>query len=242
MVGARSLTFLAALAVAGAGAQLDARQLWGLPQAQPRSSQSYSSAAYNEGYQRGVRTGQDDSRRGRPFSSVDQRDYRSADAGYRSQYGNRERYRDDFRLGYQAGYRDGYQQYGYDQRGTYGQRNGPPGPPPWSNGRARGRGRGGNSGYGPYGNNGNYGNYGNYGGYSQRYDLAVDNGYNDGYEQGLKDGRDRHANNPAGESWYRSGTRGYSGSYGSRDIYRNNYRQGFQQGYERGYQDGRLYR
>lgn len=237
MVGARSLTVLAALAVAGSVAQLDARQQWGLPQVQPRYSQSYSSAAYDEGYQRGTRAGEDDSRRGRPFSYVDQSDYRRADAGYRSQYGSRDRYRDDFRFGYQAGYRDGYQRYGYDQRNpnTYDRRNGPPGPPPWSNGRARGRGGYGDSTYGPYGNYGTYGS-------SQRYDLALDNGYNDGYDQGLRDGRDRHANNPVNESWYRSGTRGYVGSYGPKEIYKINYRQGFQQGYERGYQDGRVYR
>src|SRR5689334_73565 len=115
MVGTRSLTFLAALAVAaGTTARLDARQIRTLPGAQPRYSQSQS-LGYDEGYQRGLRAGQEDSRRGDPFNYTDERDYRSADAGYRSQYGSRDQYRNDFRVGYQTGYRDGYQSYGYNQ-------------------------------------------------------------------------------------------------------------------------------
>src|SRR5215831_10161127 len=101
MVGARSLTLLAALAVAGTTTQLNA-QGRAVPRAQSQYSQSF---AYDEGYQRGLRAGQDDSRRGNPFNYTDERDYRSADAGYRSQYGSRDVYRDDFRVGYQAGYR-----------------------------------------------------------------------------------------------------------------------------------------
>ena len=50
------------------------------------------------------------------FEFTDESDYRRGDSGYRSQYGNRDRYRDSFRYGYQEGYRNGYGNYG----GRYG--------------------------------------------------------------------------------------------------------------------------
>lgn len=97
-----------------------------------RGSQGFQ-PAYEEGYERGVRAGNEDARRGDSYQFVDESDYRSADAGYRSQYGNRNRYREEFRRGFEAGYRNGYRRDGgiFDRS--------PQGRGPWSNGRAGGR-------------------------------------------------------------------------------------------------------
>ena len=236
MVGARYLTLIAAVALAVPAADLKAQQPWG-----PAGSvygpyaPRYSQVAQDEGYRRGLVAGQNDRRRGEPFSFTNESEYRRADLGYRSEFGSRDRYREDFRTGFAAGYRVGYGNV--DSRRIYG----PPGPPPWANGRARGRGS--YDGYGGYGSYGGYGDgYGGYHNQVQRYDLAFDNGYNDGYEEGLNDGRKRHTNDPIAESRYRSGDHGYERYYGSFETYKLNYREGFRQGYERGFTDGWSYR
>ena len=194
-------------------------------------NQAYNSQAFNTGYDRGSRAGADDGQRNRDFNFANKSDYRSADAGYRREYGDRERWRSDFRLGFENGYRDGYSRFrpaygngGYGNGGydPYGNRNGgwrpgSGGPPPWANGRARGR-----------------------GGY-QYNDAAYQTGFTDGYEAGLDDGRDRRRFDPVGEGRYRSGDRGYNGNYGSRDAYKNRYRGAFREGYESGYGDGQRY-
>ena len=202
-------------------------------------NQAYNSQAYNTGYDRGTRAGTDDGQRNRDFNFVNKSDYRNADSGYRREYGDRERWRSDFRLGFESGYRDGYSRYrptyrngdvygngGYGNggygtggygNGGYGNggyRNGG-GPPPWSNGRARGR-----------------------GGYN---DAAYQTGFTDGYEAGLDDGRDRRRFDPVGEGRYRSGDRGYNSNYGTRDAYKLRYREAFREGYEDGYGDGQRY-
>jgi hypothetical protein len=185
-------------------AAADASQ-WGRPsQFQP---------AYQEGYERGARAGAEDARRGDRFNFTDEGAYRSADAGYRSQYGNRNLYREEFRRAFESGYRTGYAGYG---RGGYGRGNNGQVLPPWSGNRG-GRGTG-------------------------RFDPAVTQGYNDGYEAGLDDGRDGRRFDPVGEGRYRSGDRGYDRDYGSRDYYRTNYRVGFRNGYEEGFRDGTQYR
>ena len=169
---------------------------------------------YNEGYQRGQSAGAEDSRRGNAFEFTDEGDYRRGDWGYRSQYGNRDRYRDSFRYGYQEGYRSGYGNYG----GRYGA-PGRSGQPPWSNGR--------DERYDPYRNN--------------RYDPAYQIGLNDGYEAGLDDGRDNRRFDPVSERRYRSADHGYEREYGVREAYKSNYRDAFRMGYQRGYNDGRRY-
>ena len=214
----RTVALVSVLALA-APEMLEAREQWG---------SSGTQQAYNEGYQRGVRTGEDDGRRSESFNYADESDYRRANAGYRREYGNQESYRTDFRRGFEQGYRTGYERYVY--------RNGRPGP--WANGRgngpwANGRGNGpwaNGRGNGPVGN-GNYGIY--------RNDLAFQTGFNDGYERGLDDGRDRRRNDPFAESRYRDGDHGYERRYGTRDAYKIMYRDAFRQGYERGYLDGR---
>ncbi len=174
----------------------------------------WNTPGYNEGYQRGQSAGAEDSRRGDAFEFTDEGDYRRGDQGYRSQYGNRDRYRDSFRYGYQEGYRLGYGNYG----GRYGGA-GRGGQPPWSNGR--------DDRYDPYRNNG--------------YNPAYQAGLNDGYEAGLDDGRDNRRFDPVSERRFRSADRGYEREYGSREIYKANYRESFKLGYQRGYNDGRRY-
>ena len=178
---------------------------------------------FQEGYSRGVRAGEEDSRRGQSFNFTDEGDYRNGNAGYRSQYGPVDRYRTEFRRGYEQGYRTGYDRSG---RGGYGGYDDRYGGPPY--GRARGRGPGYGRGQDP--------GYGS--GYTRR---AFDMGYNDGYEAGLDDGRDGRRLDPVAESRYRSGDRGYEREYGSREAYKIDYRNAFRQGYEAGYNDGRRY-
>src|SRR5262245_55282176 len=80
--------------------------------------------AYNEGYTRGVRAGEEDFRRGQSFDFRDEGDYRRADLGYHREYGNIDWYRNDFRRGYEEGYRAGYRSTGYYGRGNAGRGNG----------------------------------------------------------------------------------------------------------------------
>jgi len=219
-----ALALVAPLAAVNAQAQTQ--------RAVPRNSQAYSQA-YDEGYQRGTRAGIDDGQRNREFNYANKSDYRNGDAGYRREYGDRDRWRVDFRSGFEAGYRDGFNRYrpnyggygGYGNSGGYGStggydrngnwRPGAGGPPPWANGRGRG-------------------NY-------QYNDYAVQTGFTDGYEAGLNDGRARRQFDPVGESRYRNGDHGYKSQYGSRDAYRLRYRDSFRDGYESGYEDGRRY-
>jgi hypothetical protein len=176
------------------------------------------SAASTEGYARGVRAGDEDQRRGRPFNVSNDSDYRRGDVGYRKEYGNRDRYRDEFRRAFAQGYSEGYRRndYGRDNRQPYG-RGGYN--DPWNQGPGRGQ--------GPVANT--------------RYDLAFQAGLNDGYEAGLDDGHDGRRFDPVGERRYRSADRGYDRRYGSKDAWKVRYRDGFKLGYEEGYQDARRY-
>jgi hypothetical protein len=211
---------LAALALMAPAAQLHAAPQFGIQgRIQTPRYSPYTSPAYDEGYQRGLRAGENDGRRGRSFNFADEGDYRRADTGYRSQYGARDRYRDQFRGGFEQGYRDGYGRYGYDRRNGSGYPNYP------------GQGRS------PYGNS-PYGNYGgNYNGSYPVSNVAYENGFKDGFDEGAKDGRGRRANDPIAESRYRNGDHGFNGRYGARELYKTAYRQGFLQGYDRGYRE-----
>jgi hypothetical protein len=125
---ARYLTLLAVLVLAAPVVPLGARQSWGQPGSYP--VQAYSQAAYNEGFERGQRAGEDDWHHGRAFSWADRSEYRRADFGYRSDSGERDRYRDQFRIGFEAGYRVGFRvEVRWDSRAGA----------PWVNGGAFGR-------------------------------------------------------------------------------------------------------
>jgi flagellar biosynthesis/type III secretory pathway protein FliH len=64
--------------------------------------------AQQNGYNRGLRSGQEDRARRRSYDYDDTSEYRNATEGYRSQYGDREAYRQGFRDGFRQGYEDGY--------------------------------------------------------------------------------------------------------------------------------------
>ena len=192
----RRLALISVLVLA-APIAAQARDQWGSAQPRDQWGSPSASSAYNEGYTRGVRAGEEDIRRGQSFDFRDEGDYRRADLGYRREFGNVDRYRNDFRRGFEEGYRAGYRTNSY----VYG------------NGNANGRGRGWNNG------NGNGWGWGN-----ARYDLALSNGYSDGYDEGLNDGRHRHRNDPIAESRYRNGDHGYDRAYGPKETYKLRYR------------------
>src|ERR1051325_6212254 len=56
--------------------------------------------AYNIGYQDGMRHGQSDRMTGHSYRPTHDDDYRNADRGYSSAYGNRQGYKDQYRNGY----------------------------------------------------------------------------------------------------------------------------------------------
>src|SRR3954468_11661263 len=194
---------------------------------------SYADAqrqAYDNGYRDGLKRGEQAARDRQPLDVQRERDYRSADGGYNRNYGDRTRYRDNYRGGFTQGYRDSYNRYasngGYDNRGVWNDRNGGNGG--WNDPR-NGVGNGRNTrGYG-YGGN-NPAAYG-----------AYQNGVSDGYQKGLDDAHDRKSPDVTRQKWYRSGDHDYNSRYGSKDSYRVEYRRGFEEGYNRAYRDGRRY-
>src|SRR5262245_15406981 len=211
----RTVVLVSALAL-GAPAMLHAQRQWG------QWGSSSNQLAYNEGYQRGLQSGEQDARRGDSFNYTDESDFRRGDIGYRREYGSVDQYRNQFRRGFETGYRAGFDRQ-HDDRYSPDRRNGPP---PCDNGRASGRvGRYGDR-YDPYGR-------------GTSYNFAFQNGFNDGYERGVDDGRGRRRNDPFAESRYRSADHGYKSEYGSKDAYKLTYRDAFQQGYDRGYNDAR---
>jgi hypothetical protein len=113
MLGVRHLALITTLALAAPVATLHAQQPWNGPYA-PR----FSGVAQDEGYRLGLEAGLSDRRRGDAFNFTNESAYRHGDFGYRSEYGSRDRYREDFRTGFAAGYREGYGYVGI--RGEYG--------------------------------------------------------------------------------------------------------------------------
>jgi hypothetical protein len=93
-------------------------------------------AAHDNGYRDGVKRGEQAVRSNKAFDARIERDYRDASNGYNRSYGDRERYRDDYRGGFAQGYRDGYYRrdaqlpypsgngYGYDNGYGYGRNAG----------------------------------------------------------------------------------------------------------------------
>jgi hypothetical protein len=181
---------------------------------------SYADAqrsAYDNGYRDGLKRGEQALRDRRPLDVERERDYRQAENGYNRSFGDRNRYRDNYRGGFAQGFRDAY------NRGGTRSNNG------WGNGRVypnSDRGYGDNRGYG-YGGNANYG--------------AFQNGVADGYKKGLDDVQDRKYPDVSRQKWYRNGDHDYDSRYGSKEAYRVEYRRGFQEGYNRAYRETRRY-
>jgi hypothetical protein len=198
-------------------------------------------AAFDNGYKDGVKRGEQAARDRKPFNAQLERDYRDADNGYNRSYGDRTRYRDDYRGGFAQGYRDGYERRGYqggNDRGVYPSAQYPtpyPGtayPGTAYPGTQYPRGQSPNV----YSRNG--GGYGYGGGAAYG---AFQNGASDGYRKGLEDVQDRKYPDANRHKWYRSGDHDYDRDYGSKDGYKVEYRRGFEEGYNRAFRDGRRY-
>lgn len=171
-------------------------------------------AAHDNGYRDGLKRGEQAARDGKAFNAQLERQYRDARNGYNRSYGDRERYRDDYRGGFAQGYRDGY--YSRDSRGQY---------PGYGNDGRYGNGNGGWGSGSGYGRNSGYG--------------AFQNGASDGYRKGLEDLEKRRSPDVSRHGWYRSGDHEYDRAYGSKDAYRIEYRRGFQEGYSRAFRETR---
>jgi len=115
----RASLFAVALLTPFAVANTHAQNRRAVPRDSQVYNQAYNSQAYNTGYDRGSRAGADDGQRNRDFNFVNKSDYRNADTGYRREYGDRERWRSDFRLGFESGYRDGYNRYRRNNRSGF---------------------------------------------------------------------------------------------------------------------------
>jgi len=169
-------------------------------------SQGAFQNAYREGYDRGLRSGSEDARRGESFRFQDESDYRRGDAGYRSEYGNRDRYRDDFRRGFESGYRAGYGNVRRDDRVPSR-----PGQAPWFEGERGTYGR-----FDPASTNGYNDGYReglNDGRARHRFDPIAESRYRSGdhgYEREFGS-RDRY-----------------------KDVYRDAFRTGYEAGYRNG--------
>ena len=204
--------------------------------------QSYYDArrvAYDNGFREGIKQGEKDGRKNRPFAYEEEKTFQRADKGYHREYGTLDRYRQSFRTGYAAGYSDSYQRYApYSANGGYG--NGR-----YGRGRAVPRNNGGVYGGTVGGYPQQYPQYpqypsssGQYGGYGTTRGVAADYGFQDGLEKGSEDARKNRSFDPLRHEWYRSGDRHYESRYGAREQYKDFYREGFKAGYERGYRDG----
>ena len=73
----------------------------------------YYSPAVDNGARDGYEKGLEDARKNRSFDPVRHSWYRSGDRHYRSQYGERDQYKDLYRRGFQQGYERGYREGHY---------------------------------------------------------------------------------------------------------------------------------
>jgi len=74
-------------------------------------SQQFRQAALNAGYNEGIKEGRKDRERGDRFDYRDEEDYRNANTGYNSRFGDRSAYAQYFREAFVNGYTDGYRGY-----------------------------------------------------------------------------------------------------------------------------------
>jgi len=169
--------------------------------AQSRFEQPNRRVAHDEGYRRGVAAGERDGRDRHPFNFSIVVDFRNGDAGYRREYGDRDRYRSDFRIGFEAGYREGFARFGVVDRSgpPYGLARGHRGGGSdlaWDNGYRDGYAEGLNDGRSRHRNspgdesryrNGDRG-YERWYGSKDAYRATYRDGFWEGYEQGYTNG------------------------------------------------------
>jgi hypothetical protein len=107
-------TITAAITLAASAASAQGSNQW-LSNGVSYSSDDYRAsyidarrAAYDNGYRDGLKRGEQAARDRRPFDVERERDYRNAEGGYNRSFGDRNRYRNDYRGAFAQGYRDGY--------------------------------------------------------------------------------------------------------------------------------------
>jgi hypothetical protein len=84
---------------------------------------NYSQMAYQQGYQDGIYTGQNDGQRGQSYNPQRSHFYRNGhgDSGGFGRYGNSYQFQQAYRQGFTQGYNEGYQRYGgYNRRSNNG--------------------------------------------------------------------------------------------------------------------------
>jgi hypothetical protein len=74
-------------------------------------SYQFRQSALNAGYNEGIKEGRKDRERGDRFDYRDEEDYRNANTGYNSRFGDRSLYAQYFREAFVNGYTDGYRGY-----------------------------------------------------------------------------------------------------------------------------------
>ena len=66
----------------------------------------------DRGYLKGLEKGREDFRKHRDFDPARHKQYRNADDGYKSSYGDRRNYEAGYRRAFEDGYRQAYRPYG----------------------------------------------------------------------------------------------------------------------------------
>ena len=72
-----------------------------------RRSEAHRVASEN-GYRDGVKDGRNDRKNGHSYRPTQLDDYKSADSGYASNLGSKDRYKTEYRRAFERGYDDGY--------------------------------------------------------------------------------------------------------------------------------------
>jgi hypothetical protein len=157
--------------------------------------------AYERGFIEGRREGEKDARERRPFDVRRHDAYRDGDRGYNRDYGDRNRYREEFRRGFEEGYRSSFERIrgsavSRDRGYRGGDRRGDLNEPAYARGYADGFDKGREDfrdrdrydplRHGDYrdGDNGYDRSYGSKEAYKQYYREGFRAGYEDGYRGG----------------------------------------------------------
>jgi len=178
------------------------------PQRGMDNGQRPSSAAERNGYQDGLRYGQHDRSVGKPSRPTDSQAYNDANRGYNFRFGNRDRYKVEYRRGYVRGYQQAYNDRIPSRDGMNRDRRD-------NNGRDRNDMRDNRN--GPTGS------------------AAERRGYEDGLRYGQHDRNVNKPFRPTDSQAYNDANSGYNSRFGNRDRYKVEYRQGYVKGYEQGY-------
>lgn len=177
--------------------------------------------AAQQGYQDGMNEGAKDARDNDRYKPEGAKKYKKATEGYRSEYGNKDEYKQAYRRGFLKGYDAGFGQYADNRQGRRGNND------PYYGRDDDGR----------YDRTGDYGDDNGYGGYGSNdaYRVARDQGYRDGVDHGAEHAREGKSYNPEGTRHYKDANEGYRSEYGNKEQYKQAYRESFKRGYDEGY-------